>query len=895
MTGWAGWRHRLRSLFLSHRADRELQEELDYHLEQSARQLEATGVAPAEARRQAALRLGGRQEVREEVHDARGWRKLDDLRRDLVYAWRQIRRAPGFSAATVTTLALSIGAASAIWSVVTGVLLRPAPLADFDRLAVLWQTDRRTATTREPMSWPDYRDFRDRARLVVGMAAVSSAELSLVDGVGDPIRLTGVLTSANFLDLVGVRPVLGRTFTVEEAAARPFRVVLISEGLWERRFGKDPAVIGRSIRLDDGEVSVIGVLPAAAEFGLDQIHARAAYHAPYGGDGTVDVWAPIEGVMENSPRDTHPVIAIVRLAPGATVAQAGDEASTIGTELERSFPRSNTDRGIHLEPYSEVVFGPTRPALRLLVVASVLLLLVGTVNAANLLLARGAVRAREVAVRTALGAGAGRLGRQFVVESVVLAVLGGLAGVALAAGGLGVLLRLAPADLPRIGDVRVDGFAVAVSLGLALVMGIGFGLVPAWQARRVDPMVAMRAEDRSVAAGLGSFRRGLVIAELAISVTLVITAVLLVRSLSVIVATGPGYRTDQLLKAEYQLPAGRYPRDRQTFPRWPEVHRFSATLLAEASRLPWVSGAALASAHPLDAGFTNSFRIVGREAEAASWPEISVRTISPGYLTVVGLRVIEGRGFSEAETVDAPLVALINETAAKQFFPGQSALGQEIQWWGIARRIVGVVADERIHGVTEAVPPAVYATSLQLPLARVLVLRFTGDPGQVATATRAVFRRLDPALAVYGVEPLAATVMATVATHRFAMVVIGAFAFVAIALALIGIHGVLSFLTATRTREFGVRIALGASRSSVRALVLRDGFRIVAAGVMLGVVGAGLGSRLVRSFLFQVAPVDPWVYGGVVFSIAAVGLAAMWLPARRATRVEPIDALRIDG
>jgi len=895
MSGWDGLRHRLRTLFGGRRADRELREELAYHLEQSARQLEARGLDQAEARRRASLRLGSVEEVRESALDARGWRGLDDLRRDVGYAGRQLRRAPGFSAATIATLGLAIGAATAIWTVVTGVLVRPAPFAEVERLAVVWQTDRRTGTTREPMSWPDYLDFRSRGQLLGQVGALSSAELSLADGQGDPLRLTAILASANFFDLIGVRPLVGRAFTAAEAAVRPFRVVLIGEGLWRRRFGADPAVIGRTIRLDDGEVTVIGVLPNSADFGLDQIHARAAYHAPYAGVGRVDIWAPIEGTFTGSVRDTHSTIVVARLAPGVTAAQASGQATAIAADLERAFPGSNTARGSNLEPYPEVVFGPTKPVLRLLVVAGVLLLVAGVVNAANLLLARGAVRAREIAVRTALGAGAGRLGRQFAVESLLLALLGGALGLALAWAGLGMLLRLAPADFPRMEEVGVDWVGVAASLGLALLMGLLFGMVPAWQARRIDPMVAMRAEDRAVASGLGRFRRGLVVAELAISVTLVIVAGLLVKSLTEIVRTGPGYRTHDLLKAEYQLPASRYPRDFATFPRWPAIQQFSARLLEEAARIPGVSGAALANAHPLDAGFTNSFRIVGREAEAASWPEISVRVVSPGYFTTVGLGVIDGRVFTESETVDAPLVAVINETAARRFFSDRSPLGQEINWWGITRRIVGVVTDERIHGVAETVPPAVYASALQLPMARVLVLRVSGDLGAVAAEIPGLFRRLDPALAIYGVEPLTATVMATVASHRFALVVIGAFAVVAMVLALLGIHGVLSFLTATRTREIGVRIALGASRGSVRRLVLRDGFRMVLAGLLWGAVGAAVGSRLVRSMLFQVAPVELSVYGAVVVMVGVAALAAMWVPARQATRIEPIEALRVDG
>lgn len=895
MSRWLRIKHGLRAMFAATRADADLRDELHHHLDLESKKLEARGLSPAAARREAERRLGGALSTREDTRDARGWLWLDDLRRDVGIALRLTRRAPGFTLAVVATLGLAIGAATAIASVVTGVLLRPTPLTAFDQLGVLWQTDRRSGTTREPMSWPDFRDFRDRSQGFAALAGLSSQEMSLIDGANDPVRLTVVLTTPNYFGLVGATPLLGRFYASTDDALPP-RVAVISEHLWRQRFGADPSMVGRTIRLDAGVVTVIGVAPAGIDFGLDQIHAQAAYHGNYAGVGEVDVWAPIEALFRDSPRDTHPILALGRLAPGATFAAAQSEAVGIATDLERTYPGSNTARGIHLESLDAVVFGPVRPVLTLLVLAAALVLIVGFVNGANLLLARGASRVREVAVRTALGAGSRRLGRQFAVECVLLGVAGGVVGVVLAKVGLATLLRWAPPDLPRLDQIRLDGVMLAGSWALSVAIGLGFGLVPAWQARRVDPMAAMRADSRTVAGGHGRLRRALVVAELSGSVTLVVAAVLLVRSLAIIVATGPGFGTAGLLKAQYQLPAARYPQDVRQFPRWAEVHRFTETLLHEASSLSGVVAVAAANAHPLDAGFTNSFRIVGREAESAAWPEISVRSITPGYPVAVGLAIVEGRTFTDGDDANAPLVALINQTAATRFFPNGSALGHEIQWWGMARRIVGVVTDERIRGVTEAVPPAVYAAMAQVPSGSgVLVVRATSDPSAVIEPLRALFRRLDPELAVYGLEPLAATVLGSVATRRFAMVVIGAFAAVTIALALIGIYGVLSYLAASRTREIGVRVALGATRNDVRALVLRSGLPMVGLGLTIGLVGALMASRLLAPLLFRIAPVDPSSYLMVAVGVGLAALAAMWLPIRAASRIEPIEALRVDG
>ncbi|MDX2059188.1 MAG: FtsX-like permease family protein, partial [Gemmatimonadales bacterium] len=544
----------------------------------------------------------------------------------------------------------------------------------------------------------------------------------------------------------------------------------------------------------------------------------------------------------------------------------------------------------------DVVFGPTRPVLWLLTAAVFLVLLVACVNVANLLLARGAARAREVAVRTALGAGFSRLGRQFLTEALLLALAGAVVGVGFAYGGLALLVALAPNDIPRLGEVGIDGRVLAVTLAVTVAVGGGFGLVPTLQAAGLDVLGLVRAEGRGLTAGR-TRRRGrdaLVVAELALSVVLVVGAGLLIRSFQTVLAVHPGFEAAGVLKAQYQLPATRYPRDFSRFPDWTEIQAFHAGVLERARRVPGVESVAIAAAHPLDAGFTNSFLIVGREAEARDWPEITVRGVSADYFATMGVAIQRGRGFDGTDQPRSPAVALINEEAATRFFADRDPLGQEISFWGIRRRIVGVVGNERVRGLTEPAPPAVYVAITQVPPSDGVVLVKTADPARLGPAIRAAVAAGDPALSVFGVEPLARTMSDSVAQRRFAMMVLGAFAAVGLALALIGVYGVVTYTTSLRLRELGIRAALGAGRGEVVSLVVGEGGRLAAAGIALGWLGALAVSRLLTSLLYGVSTVDPLTFGLVPLLVLLAAIAATWVPAWRAGRVSPVEALRLE-
>lgn len=887
---------RLGSLFGRRRADRELAEELDFHARMEAERLEAAGMSAPEARRQALVNLGTMTRITEEARDARGIRWFEDLVRDTRHASRQLLRTPAFTLAAVLTLMLGIGATTAIFSVIDGVLLRRVPLADATRLVVVWETDRSSGTAHEPSAWPDYVDFKARTRTLSGAAALRGAVGNLTPLEGEPVRVAGVRVTHDYFSLIGVAPLVGRSFTPAEDLPGGGNLVVLGESFWRSRHGGDPGVVGRTIRLNEADFQVIGVMPAAAEFGLDQLHARADYHAAYLSSGPVDLWLPNAASEEAFPRSTHPFLVVGRVAPGFGRAAVAEEFDTITAELEASYPESNEARGANVESLDAVVFGSVRPVLTLLAVAVGLVLIVACVNVANLQLARGTRRAHEVAVRGALGAGSFRLGRQFLVESLLLALVGGVAGIAFAHLSLQGLATLIPADLPRGDAIAIDLRVLGVALAASVAVGVAFGLVPMLQARRVDPITVIR----SASTGSGSsrpstrLRSALVVAELALSVALVTSAGLLVRSLWSVLAIDPGFSVEGVVKAEYQLPASRYPMDFSRYPALDEIHGFNARLLEQARAIPGVEAVALAGAHPLNRGFTNSFVIIGREAEGQDWPEIAMRIVSPGYLSTMSVDLLDGRALDAGDDATAPLVVLINAAARSRFFPdGTSPVGQQIRFWGSTRTIVGVVADERVYGLTEEVPPATYVSTSQAPgQAGVLLLRARGELASVQAAARTAINAVDPQLAVFGVEPLAETLRASVSGRRFAALMTGLFAGITVLLALVGIHGVIAYTTAQRSQEIGVRMALGATAGAVLAMVLRSGLRLAVLGTVLGLAGAWLGSRLLGQFLFGVGALDPLTFAVVPVVVLAATLVACWVPARRAARAEPVRALR---
>ncbi len=890
---------RFRALFDRQRLDREFDEELNNHLDLATRDFIRRGLTPEEARRHAVLRFGSRMATKELHRDVRGFPVVETLMQDLRYACRSARRDPTFHLASVLILALAIGAGTAIFSIVNGVLLRPAPVANIDRLAMIWETDRKTGTTREPASVPDLADFRTRSRTLAQLAAFTADEVNLIPPAGDPVRLAALRVSSEFMPLLGITPIVGRTFNTSDDIPGS-SVALISQALWERSLGRDPAIVGHSLRIDDRAFTVIGVMPDEAGFGVLQILSAAAYGRSFADRGVrtqVDIWTPYPADYRTLPRETHPIFVLGSLAPGMSAGTAQEEMAAIMTALERDFP-SNDGRGAFVEPLAEVVFGPVRPALYVLLGTVGLVVLIACVNVANLLMARGTTRFREVAVRTALGGGRARLAAQFLVEGLLLSTVSAAAGVAIASMALKALLTFAPADIPRLASATIDARVLGVAIAVSVLVGILFSLVPILQARRVDLLSALKGEGgwlTSAGPERHKVRSVLVAAELALAVVLVIGASLLVRSFYRLQRVDPGFQTVGVLKAEYQLPSSRYPADFRVWPNFKEMHQFTHALLERAGRLPGVDSVAIAGNHPLDPGFTNSFAVVGREAEAKTWPEISVRRVTPGYFRTVGLALTRGRLLGDGDATAAHAVLVINEAAARQFFAGREALGAQISFWGTARTIVGIVANERFHGLADPPPIAAYAPLAQAPSvggAGVLLVRTRQDPSGLQTAIAATIRELDPGLAVFGLEPLDATMLRSVAERRFTMVLLGSFAALALALAAIGVHGMLSFGVARRTREIGLRMSLGARPASVVGLILREGLGVALVGLTIGLVAALVATRVLASLLFGVTPTDPSTFVLVALFLVLVALGASFVPARRATRIDPATALR---
>jgi putative ABC transport system permease protein len=820
------------------------------------------------------------------------------LGHDLRYAARMLGHHPTFTLVALLTLALGIGANTAIFSVVDTVLLRPAPVADLGRLAVVWETDRATGTTREPGSLPDFFDYRARSRHVERLAAVAAGEMNYAPARGEPVRLQILEVSEDFLPLMGLHPSAGRVFTAEDARPGGPAHVILSDGFWTRALDRDPAVVGRTIHLDDRAYTVIGVMPPGADFGTFQVLRAADYSRSFadrGARAAVDLWLPLQESEKTWPRSTHPMFMIARTRGAVRAVQ--EEMAVIAADLERQYPE-NRARGVFVEPLGAVVFGPVRPGLIVLLGAVALVLLVACVNVANLLIARGSARRREVAVRTALGASGLTLVRQFATEGLLLTAIAAAAGVGLAVVGVRALVALAPPEIPRIADAGVDLRVLAVTLGVSIAAGLAFGLIPALGARRTDVQAALRSETghgASAGRDRSRLRSALVVVEVALAVLLVIGAALLIKSFWRLRQTDPGFRAAGVLKAEYQLPASRYPTDYRRYPNFPEIRGFTRSIVDRVGALPGVASVAVAAHHPLDPGFTNSFRIVGREAEARSQPEISVRRVTAGYFGTMGVPLLSGRVLADSDTAASRPVVVINQAAARRFFPNDDPVGRQIEYWGAARTIVGVVGNERFQGLTEAPAIAAYAPLDQGPSPTgVLLVRTAGEASWLSGSVRAAIRDLDPALAVFGLEPFTQTVSRSVSERRFTMLVLGLLAAVALTLAAIGIHGVLTCIVAERTREIGIRLALGAPPARVRRVVVSRAIALAGLGTALGLLAAFALTRSMSALLFEVTATDTLTFAGVPLLLGLVALGACTAPVRRATRVDPIVALRMD-
>jgi putative ABC transport system permease protein len=809
---------------------------------------------------------------------------MDTLLQDLRYALRALRRNPGFTLVAVVTLALGIGANSAIFSVVNAVLLRSLPFAEPERLVQLGTTRQGEAPTAGTVSPPDFMSLREESRAFTDLVAFTSGSATLT-GLDEPRRLDAAFVSAGFFELLGAAAVLGRTIDPEENLAGNTDVVVLGYGFWRQTFGGDPSVIGRTLTLNGINRTVIGVAPLG--FGYPE---QRALWAPLAYDESFSAETAVN-------RRAQYLQVLGRLRPGVSLEQARTEVSALSARLEQEFAETNTQVVLTMVPLRQVLLGEVRRPLLILLGAVGLVLLIACANVANLLLARATARQSELAVRTALGAARGRLVRQVLSESVLLGLLGGGLGLLLAYGGTALLIALQPEGIPRIEEVGVDGTVAAFTLGVSLLTGLLFGLLPALRAARSSPMGSLRQGGRDGLPGRQGQRTRsfLVVAEMALAVMLLVGAGLLLRSFARLQQVDPGFRPEQTLAVELSLPWQRYPEAAQQV-------AFYQTLLERLDALPGVSSVGAVLFLPMvNRHFTISFDVRGREpARPGEAETLEVRIATPDYFRTMGIPLQRGRPFTEGDHAEAPQVVLINETTARRFFRGEDPIGQYIQLGlGLDEgrfaggEVIGIVGDVRQLGPGEDFVPEIYLPHAQVPAGTMsVVLRTTDDPRALVGAIRGEIRTLDPNLSVEGVRSLEQVVSHAVAQPRFYMLLLSLFAIVALTLAAIGIFGVMAYLVAQRTREIGVRIALGASPTAVQQMVVGRALRLALGGIALGGLGALGLTRVMEGLLYGVSTTDPVSFLAVAFLLTGVALLAGYLPARRASRVDPMIALR---
>ena len=809
---------------------------------------------------------------------------MDALRQDLSYAWRILTRNPGFSAALVLVIGLGIGANTSIFSVVNAVLLKPLPYEDPDHLVHVREAlrDRFGNVTA-----PNFADWSEQNHSFTALAARERANFTLT-GEGEAERLTGLRVSASYFPLLGISPLQGRGFLPGDTAPGAPDVVLLSEGLWRSRFGADPKILGRAVSLDQRPYVVVGVMPAGIAFptSVEQLYLPL-----------------VIGAEQLRQTGNHRLSVVGRLKPGVGLAQAASDMQAIAQRLETVRPHSNQGWSVDLAPLGERLVANARPSVLLLFGAVGFVALVACANVANLLLARAARRQREIAVRAAVGAGRLRLVRQLLSESLLIALLGGALGLMVAFWGVQALVLLLPAGIPRLGEVGIDATVLAFTLVLSLLTGLVFGLAPALSASGLAPRESLKEGARSAGGGRASerLRSGLMVAEVAIALLLLVGAGLLVRSFLRVRDVSPGFDARDLVALELSLPASAYPEPAQ-------VSAFYRDALERIAALPGVTAAAATSNLPIaSGGFSISVKREGVPAPArpSEVPTAFYRAVSPNYFAAFGIPLLRGRPFDGRDTAGALRVAIVNATMARQLWPGQDPIGKRFtldESEASPIEVVGVSSDVRAFGLDSEpapelhVPYAQGSTSFWTWTGRslTLALRGSGNAAALAPALRAMIAALDKDLPVYNVRTMDEVLAASVASRSASMLLIGIFAAAALILAAVGLYGVVSYAVGQRTHEFGVRMALGAGQRDVVRLVLGRGVKLAVLGLLLGSVGALALSRLLARLVYGISPRDPLTYVGVGLLLLAVSLVASYLPARRAARVEPVTALRYE-
>jgi predicted permease len=873
---------RWRALFGRADAERDLDQEIRLHLELETEKNVRQGFPADEARRRARLAFGGIDAVKEAHRDGRGWRWLEDALADARFALRTLRRNPVLSATAIITLALGIGANTAIFSTVNAVMLRPLPFPQSDRLVMISEDNPEKGWRREVAAPANYLDWKERVRAFEDVAAYTPGGGSTLTGQGNPQRVRARAVTGNYFSVLRVRPELGRAFTDAETWNTGTAVAVISHQLWREAFGGDTAAVGRTVVFDGTATEIVGVMPARFRFAADSVDVWQTM-----------AWDQVDRAQEFFRR-AHYVRVVARLQPGVTPEAADAELQTVVRQLQVEYPVTNKVMGADLVPLHEFLIGDVRPALLMLQAAVALLLLIACANVANLLLVQAVGREREASLRLTLGAGRPRLVRQAITESLVLAMLGGIAGLALGWWGTGALAALRPAQMLPVADVSMDWRVLASILALTTVTGLLFGIAPAlWNARRVPAEVLKEGGRSGTSRRIRRWGDALVVGEVALALMLTVGAGLLLQSFWKLQRVDPGVEARGVLAVGIRLPV--------SYDGTVKQAAFFDALRERVQALPGVTDAALAIVPPFGGvGYTSDFHVAGRPLNDYG-TEVGRDYVTPEYFRTLRVPLRAGRFFTSVDRIGAVPVVIINEAMAQKHFRGQDPLGQRITFdrvpdsTSVWRTIVGIVGDVRQQGL--AIEPQIEAyepAAQQVNSYMTLLARTRGDAAALAPAIRRVVGDLDPTMALAQVQSLERLQARSIAGRRFIMSLLVVFAVTGFVLAVVGIYGVMAQLSRRRTQEMGIRIALGARASHVQWLVVRHGLQLVTVGLVLGLLGATGATRAMRALLYEVTPGDPVTFLTVPALLMVTALAATWLPAARASRADPAGALRAE-